>query len=98
MVRAGSREGLRGCAGIMAKNLFATKLFWGVVFTLFLAVGPKLEELESRRFTLRDWIQVFSALASAGLVLLDFHAECGRVYTSNFLPGRNRCEVNDSQE
>ena len=35
----------------MGKNLLTTQVFWGVIFTLFLAASPKLEELVGlRRF------------------------------------------------
>ena len=76
----------------MGKNLLTTQVFWGVVFTLFLAVSPKLEELESKRFTVKDWLELASALASAGLVLINYHSDCKGVYTPNFLPGRNAGE------
>ena len=55
----------------MGKNLLTTQVFWGVIFTLFLAVSPKLEELESKRFTVKDWLELASLLASAGLVLIN---------------------------
>lgn len=76
----------------MGKNLLTTQVFWGVVFTLFLAVSPKLEELESKRFTVKDWLELASALASAGLVLINYHSDCKGVYTPKFLPGRNESE------
>lgn len=76
----------------MGKNLLTTQVFWGVVFTLFLAVSPKLEELESKRFTVKDWLELASALASAGLVLINYHSDCKGVYTPKFLPGRNEGE------
>jgi len=73
----------------MPQNLLKTRLFWAVVFSLFLAVAPKLEELEKRSFTVRDWIQLLTALASSGLVLLDC-SEMGKLYTPRFLPGKNK--------
>ena len=73
----------------MPQNLLKTRLFWAVVFTLFLAVAPKLEELEKRSFTVQDWIQLLTALASSGLVLLDF-SKMGKFYTPHFLPGKNK--------
>lgn len=76
----------------MSKNLLTTQVFWCVIFTLFLAVSPKLEELESKRFTVKDWLELASALASAGLVLINYHSDCKGVYTPNFLPGRNEGE------
>ncbi|MCA2506950.1 MAG: hypothetical protein IM550_00150 [Microcystis sp. M54BS1] len=76
----------------MGKNLLTTQVFWGVVFTLFLAVSPKLEELESKRFTVKDWLELASLLASSGLVLTKYHSDCKGVYTPKFLPGRNEGE------
>jgi hypothetical protein len=76
----------------MGKNLLTTQVFLGVVFTLFLAVSPKLEELESKRFTVKDWLELASTLASAGLVLINYHSDCKEVYTPKFLPGRNEGE------
>ena len=94
MVKAGDRRDKRVRDGItkMSKNLLTTQVFWGVVFTLFLAVSPKLEELESKRFTVKDWLELASALASAGLVLINYHSDCKGVYTPKFLPGRNEGE------
>lgn len=76
----------------MGKNLLTTQIFWGVICFLFLAVSPKLEELESKRFTVKDWLELASALASAGLVLTNYHSDCKGVYTPKFLPGRNEGE------
>ena len=76
----------------MGKNLLTTQVFWGVVFTLFVAVSPKLAELESKRFTVKDWLELASILASAGSVLINYHSDCKGVYTPKFLPGRNEGE------
>lgn len=76
----------------MGKNLLTTQVFWGVVFTLFLSVSPKLEELENKRFTVKDWLELASLLASSGLVLINYHSDCKGVYTPKFLPGRNEGE------
>jgi hypothetical protein len=94
MAKAGDREVKRVYDGIteMAKNLFFTQVFWGVVFTSFLAVSPKLQELETKRFTFKDWLELASALASSGLVLINYHSDCKGVYTPRFLPGRNEGE------
>lgn len=91
MEKAGDRRVKRVRDGIinMPQNLLKTRLFWAVLFTLFLSVSPKLEELEKRSFTVRDWIQVLTALASSGLVLLDC-SEMGKLYTPRFLPGKNK--------
>ncbi|PSF28538.1 hypothetical protein C7H19_24645 [Aphanothece hegewaldii CCALA 016] len=80
----------------MKKNLFLTRAFWGVVFTLFLAVEPKLEELERKRFTLSDWLNIAGAIASSALVMMDFHAENSKMYTPRWLPGRNSDSENES--
>lgn len=74
----------------MPKNLFLTRAFFGIIFTLFLAVEPKLSELENKEFTFSDYLQLFSAIASASLVLMDFHAENASVYTPKGLPGRDK--------
>lgn len=94
MAKGGDQGAKRVRDGItkMGKNLLTTQVFWGVVFTLFLAVSPKLEELESKRFTVKDWLELASALASAGLVLINYHSDCKGVYTPKFLPGRNEGE------
>lgn len=94
MAKGGDQGAKRVRDGItkMGKNLLTTQVFWGVVFTLFLAVSPKLEELENKRFTVKDWLELASALASAGLVLINYHFDCKGVYTPKFLPGRNEGE------
>ena len=94
MEKAGDRRVKRVRDGIinMPQNLLKTRLFWAVLFTLFLSVSPKLEELESKRFTVKDWLELASALASAGLVLINYHSDCKGVYTPKFLPGRNEGE------
>jgi hypothetical protein len=71
-------------------------MFWGIALTLFLAISPKLQEIDKKKFTIGDWIAVASALASAGLNLMDYHGSVPGTYTPKWLPGRNR-EEGDSR-
>jgi hypothetical protein len=75
------------------KSIFASKTFWGVVFTAVAAIAPIVgEKVDSPSgFQAKDAAQVVVILCGAASAIIG-RVDAGSVYTPKFLPGPNKPE------
>jgi hypothetical protein len=74
------------------KSIFASKTFWGVVFTAVAAIAPIVgEKIDSHTFQAKDAAQIVVILCGAASAIIG-RVDAGSVYTPKFLPGPNKPE------
>jgi hypothetical protein len=74
----------------LSKSIFASKTFWGVVFTAVAAIAPILgEKIDDNQFKAKDMAQIVVILCGAASAVVG-RVDAGSVYTPKFLPGPNK--------
>ncbi len=75
------------------KSIFASKTFWGVVFTAVAAIAPIVgEKVDSPSgFQAKDAAQIVVILCGAASAIIG-RVDAGSVYTPKFLPGPDKPE------
>jgi uncharacterized membrane protein (DUF441 family) len=75
------------------KSIFASKTFWGIVFTAVAAIAPIVgEKIDSPEgFQAKDAAQIVVILCGAASAIIG-RVDAGSVYTPKFLPGPNKPE------
>jgi hypothetical protein len=72
------------------KSIFASKTFWGVIFTAVAAIAPTLgEKIDAHTFQAKDVAQIVVILCGAASAIIG-RVDAGSVYTPKFLPGPNK--------
>jgi uncharacterized membrane protein (DUF441 family) len=74
------------------KSIFASKTFWGIVFTAVAAIAPTVgEKIDARNFQAKDAAQIVVILCGAASAIIG-RVDAGSIYTPKFLPGPNKPE------
>jgi hypothetical protein len=74
------------------KSIFASKTFWGIVFTAVAAIAPIVgEQIDSHKFQAKEVAQIVVILCGAASAIVG-RVDAGSVYTPKFLPGPNKPE------
>ncbi|WP_404788879.1 hypothetical protein [Altericista sp. CCNU0014] len=72
------------------KSIFASKTFWGVVFTAVAAIAPIVgEKIDAHQFLAKDAAQIVVILCGAASAIIG-RVDAGSVYTPKYLPGPNK--------
>jgi hypothetical protein len=72
------------------KSIFASKTFWGIVFTAVAAIAPTVgEKIDAHQFQAKDAAQIVVILCGAASAIIG-RVDAGSVYTPKFLPGPNK--------
>lgn len=81
-----------------AKSIFASKTFWGAIFTAVAAVAPIIGgAVDNRQLSGKDAAQVVVVLAGTAATVLGRVQAEAQVYTPHNLPGLNREDLDPSQ-
>ncbi len=71
----------------LAKSLFTSKTFWGIVFTTVAAIAPIVgKSIDAGKFSGSDLSQIVVILCGTGATLVG-RVGAGNVYTPDFMPG-----------
>jgi hypothetical protein len=74
------------------KSIFASKTFWGIIFTAVAAIAPIIgEKVDAHNFQAKDAAQIVVILCGAASAIIG-RVDAGSVYTPKFLPGPNKPE------
>jgi uncharacterized membrane protein (DUF441 family) len=74
----------------LLKSIFASKTFWGIVFTAVAAIAPIVgEKIDAQKFQAKDAAQIVVILCGAASAIIG-RVDAGSVYTPKFLPGPNK--------
>jgi uncharacterized membrane protein (DUF441 family) len=72
------------------KSIFASKTFWGIVFTTIAAIAPIVgEKIYERKFDAKDGAQIVVILCGAASAIVG-RVDAGAVYTPKSFPGPNK--------
>jgi uncharacterized membrane protein (DUF441 family) len=72
------------------KSIFASKTFWGIVFTAVAAIAPIIgEKVDAHNFQAKDAAQIVVILCGAASAIIG-RVDAGSIYTPKFLPGPNK--------
>jgi hypothetical protein len=81
---------IRKNASPPTKTIFASKTFWGIVFTTVAAIAPLIgEKIDEHTFNAKDVAQIIVILCGAASAVIG-RVDAGSIYTPNGLPGPNK--------
>ncbi len=83
---------IRKTASTPTKTIFASKTFWGIVFTTVAAIAPLIgEKIDANTFNAKDVAQIVVILCGAASAVIG-RVDAGSIHTPNGLPGPNRSD------
>ncbi|MGB7417102.1 MAG: hypothetical protein WA902_23105 [Thermosynechococcaceae cyanobacterium] len=76
-----------------AKCIFASKTFWGIIFTTIAAIAPIVgESVDEGKFSGSDIAQIVVILCGTGATVVG-RVGAGNVYTPDFMPGPSKKDM-----